>query len=46
VGYLYATEAMCLYQPVLLRRRADQTASDCSLAQLQFKEVLGCEKKE
>jgi bifunctional non-homologous end joining protein LigD len=40
VRYLYATEAMRLYQPVFLRKRTDQTPRDCDLQQLQFKEGI------
>jgi bifunctional non-homologous end joining protein LigD len=40
VRYLYATEGLRLYQPVFLRRRADQTPADCDLQQLQFKEGI------
>ena len=38
VKYLYATEAMRLYQPVYMRMRPDQVPADCTLEQLQFKE--------
>jgi bifunctional non-homologous end joining protein LigD len=40
VRYLYATEAMRLYQPIFMRLRDDQTVRDCGLTQLEFKEGI------
>lgn len=37
VGYLYAYEGGCLYQPTYLGRRLDQDLSDCKLSQLKYK---------
>lgn len=34
VAYLYATEALVLYQPSLFRQRADKPAKQCTIDQL------------
>ncbi len=38
VRYLYATEARRLYQAIYLRKRDDQSDSDCTIDQLIFKQ--------